>query len=283
MQFVSCVKKVAITTGIVLFCSLISQSSIMAATIGTSDITTAGSFIEFATGDLFFLGPVTLNGGYSKKEGGADTGSTYNATGITSGLNPIYADFTALGDGFGLSGAVDTQYDSEFLVGIDFGLILVNQSLTDDYKVTIQVDYSNWVDAGGGDAWADSEFTIDDSSGERFFTDVISDTVNGDEFNGNLLASFGDKVSDIGPQVFDVLLNADTFETLSGAWTMEGGTPSADANSIALADFSATVSIMGVENLSSPNPIIPEPGTIFLLGFGLLGMAGLSRTRKNRV
>lgn len=138
----------------------------------TTDLTITGQ-VEFDTGFAFADGTVTQTGSFSTTAGGTSTFSTFNGTSVT-GVNPLSGTLTDFNDGFGIMADVDSAFnsttDSKFAIGLDIGIDVQNISLTDTYKVTFKVDFSNAVDSSGADAYTDSEFLVDDPGGEVFFT-----------------------------------------------------------------------------------------------------------------
>jgi hypothetical protein len=243
------------------------------ATPFTADLSITGE-VEFDTGFALADGNVTQTGDFSTTEAGVSTSSTFDGTTVT-GANPLLGILTDFGDGFGMSADVDAGFYSEFGIGIDIGIDVMNTSATDTWKVTFKVgssDFNNEVDADGVDAFADSGFTVDVDSSEVFFTEVLSDTLFGDVLNGVDLGTFGELVSDSGEAFFDVQLAPGATALIEGAWTMEGGVFDPGTATV---DFSAFLSVDSVENLTQ----VPEPGTLLLLATGLGGLAVIRRRR----
>ena len=212
-------------------------------------------------------------------EGGATTDSAFSGA-APPATDPLTGTLTQLGDGFGVIDVdVDSLFDSEFEVGIDIDIGITNNSATDTYKVTFKVDFSNAVDASGADAFADSEFTVDDPGGEVFFTDLLSDTVFGDEIGGVATGNFGDPLSESNPAfLFDVIFAPGATGNIIGDYTLTGG--AFETGSTAFADFSGFISVHDVMNQTSVP--VPEPATLILLGTGLTGLAAFRRRRKAR-
>lgn len=229
----------------------------------------------FAADPLDNFGPVTQTGDISKVEGGVAVGTPFSGALVGPGPNPLPGTLTDIGDGFGMHADIDAIETSEFQLAIDLTLDLENTSPTDTFKVTVKVMFSNSAASSGADAFSDSEFTLDDSGGEFFFTDVVSDTLFGNEIGGVPTGEFGGLVSDAGMASFDFILLPLAMETILGELVIDGGVFAPGA---ATADFEAFVGIEAIMNLTRPVQV-PEPGSLVLLGSGLLGL-GLVRRRR---
>lgn len=253
-------------------CALLQPGAAQAASI-TPNLTISGQ-VAFDTGFAYADGSLNQSGDFSKTVGGIITSSSFAGTTV-SGLNPLAGTLTDLGDGFGMSAATSASFGSEFALGFDIGIALANNS-ADDYRITLKIDYSNTMDAGGPDAYVDSEFTVNDAGGEVFFSDLISDTYYGDTFNGIDNNTFGAHLSDIGVATFDIYLNAYSTTNITSAWTMEGGVYGDPG--YATLDFSAFISVDEVKNLSA----VPVPAALYLFGTGLSGLAAIRMRRRKQ-
>ena len=236
-----------------------------------SSLTITGS-VQFDTvNSSAASGGATQGGSFSGTFSGATTSSTINNTTVT-GANPLAGSMTEIGDSLGSvlniageSGGTNAGMFTDFFVDIS------NTSATDQFMVTFAVDFSNIIDANGGDAYADSQLSIIDTTNslEVFFTDLTSDTFFGDMVNGVNPGTFGDALADSGIAMFDITINPLATINLSGLNSIEGGAYSADGDYSGM--LQTVLSIAGVTNISTPTPV-PEPSSLLLLGLGLLGL-----------
>ena len=256
------------------------------------DITGSAWFDAIFAQDNFF--DATQSGDIYKIVGGSIGSSPFTDTTVNN-PNPQEGTLTQTGDGVGTSVNASAGLFENFGVGVDLELMIENLSPTSQYQVTVKAEFSNSVntngpftnDASGYDAFADSEFSVQDSSGEVFFTDLVSDTIFGNEENGTLLSSYGGPLTDLlFSDTFDVILNPLATETILGFYTLRGGVfddPTwwnlAAEPGFSDVDFSAFLSVDSVEYLGEvidPNAV-PIPATLPLLGFGLAGLAAIRK------
>ena len=210
--------------------------------------------------DGFSIG---TSGDFSTVSGGIADISTYAVDSSVTGVNPQAGALTDIGDGFGFSG-IASMTDDVFSAGFDTYIGITNVSLIDTYEVTFKLNFSNMVNADGGDAYADSELTLfKDGVDEIFFSDLVSDTSFGDTDGGVATGGFGDALSDGGDAFFTYTLNPSELLELDMSWTLEGGD---FAGGLAEADLSAFLSVHSVERQAVPTPL---PATFFLVGLGL--------------
>jgi hypothetical protein len=214
-------------------------------------------------------GGATQHGSFSGTFNAANTSSTINDTTVT-GSNPLSGNMTEIGDGLesvlNIAGSAGGENGGMFT---DFFVDITNNSATDQFLITFAVDFSNTVDANGGDAYADSQLSIFDDTAfiEVFFTDLTSDTFFGDMFNGTDPGTFGDALSDIGIATFDITIDPLATINLSGLNSIEGGAYSGDGNYSG--QLETVLSVVEVTNLTNP---IPLPSSLILLSMGLASL-----------
>ncbi len=220
------------------------------------DIKIAGTS-TFDTGFSLVMGTVSQTGTFSRTSGGLSTVSTFNGTTV-SGANPISGTLTDPGDGFGISADVDALFDSEFAIGIDIVIDITNDSVAIPYELTFEVNFTNKVNSGGSDAWAESELTIDAPFGKVFFTQVVSDTILGNVIGGVETGGFGGNVADNGMSSFKILVDPLATLTIKAYLTQDGG--ALDIDSAAEINFSSFISVQDVAAVP-----IPHTGSIISL------------------
>ena len=242
----------------------------------SSDISITGS-LAFDDATAFVGGDGTHSGSLTATQGGSDTTTTYDDTSVSSGINPLAGMLTDIGDGFSFrgSGSASTVF-GEIFGGVDLAVEMANTSVSDSYEVVLGVDFFHSVDAGGADAYIESVFDLFDrgSPGSEMFTDIVSDTFFGDERNLVPLGTFGAEVTDSDTLGLTYQLDPGDVLELAGFYTLEGLFP--ESGTIA-GSYDFGFEILDVSRLSAPPPDVPLPGTVFLLGAGLLGLAGAAR------
>lgn len=221
----------------------------------------------------FSFGPTT--GQMINTIGGTPTTTSLAGSIATTGSNPLSGTLTDFGDSFSFGGS-GSATNEEFAMGID-SLITITNNTASTFEIILGLNFSNFVSSAGNDAYADSEFSVSRDGTEIFFTDLVSDTVNGNTVGGSSVLGSGGDLSESGLFQIVLLLNASQSTTLDSFWTLEGG--DFDAGS---AGFSSLFSfnVRSVIDQSTPPPsTVPTPGTLALIGIALFGL-GLTR-RKN--
>ncbi len=232
-----------------------------AASIGP-DVSVTGS-VTYDTGS--FVYNASHSGTMTATVGGATTTTTYSANstgflvGSAIGASPLMGVLTDTDDGFGITGAASglgAIDDAEFGIGIDVTMTISNTSPTSIYQVTVGIDYRNSVDSVGTDAYVDSEFMLfqraagDPPPGtEKFYTYLLTDTVNGNESGENSGLGFGGPLSDIGTDTLVLTLNPGDAIIIDGDWTMEGGAFVDATSEASLYDFNVQLTIQDVHIL----------------------------------
>lgn len=240
-----------------------------------SDLAVTGA-ISFDTTNSF-AADADSTGAFSTIVGGV-RGSSLYTDGAADAPNPRSATFTHLGDGFALNGVGNAAgADSAMVAGVDFLLTLVNTSSAATYTVHLEMVFDHRVDSDGSDAFANSEFTIDEGGAEVAFTDLTSDTVFGDELGGADLGTAGEEVIDDGTRVLTAILTPGASIAYDGAWT--GEAESFEPDSSSLLDFSGSFRITSVES-DQPQAVIPLPASLPLALGGLALLAGVARRRR---
>jgi len=198
-------------------------------------------------------------GSFFITSGGTTTTSSYDDMSAVTGDNPLLGNLTQVFDGFGFNGAASIT-DDEFLIGFDTTINVTNNSLAIQ-TIEFRLDFSNLVSASGDDAYADSELVLSQklsgefSFTEIFFSDLISDSLNGDSFNGADAGSMGVQQSDMGVFFFSLLLNPAEQADLRLSWTLEGG------------DYAGG---LAEGSLNASLKVVPIPGALWLMLSGML-------------
>lgn len=242
----------------------------------SSDLSISGavSFDQsFAAGELF--GGATQSGNINVTQGGVNTSSAYSGA-TAPATNPLNGVLTATGDGFGFSGnAAAPAGGDQYGIGINLGINLSNSSATTTYVVVFRVDFSNQVNAGGNDAYTESELSLKDALlNELFFTHLISDTLYENQKNGNYTGAFGGIESDNGFSTLTFTLNPGASLSFDGTWTLRSLVNDGNAT----ADLTSFISVDSVTGRGgNPNPV-PAPATLLLV---MLGYAAMRMVRRN--
>ncbi len=236
--------------------------------------------------ESFSLG---ASGDFKIVSGGVATTSTYDAASAVApiGGNPLAGTLTDIGDGFGFTGTAsatatlddigdpndpfdDVYIEELFTIGFDTAINVINNTSVMQ-TVVFRLSFSNMVNAddtadfdntGITDAYAHSNFFLFDdiSIGDIFFSDLSSDTLNGDENGGNLIdpATYGATLTESGDVLFSYMINPSDEVNLFMSWTLEGGDY---VGGLAEADLNAFLSV---------DRVVPLPGSLWLMLSGML-------------
>lgn len=248
---------------------------------------------------------VTLNGLSTSAPPGLTQSGIFSATvgGSTSSVNadappapsslPLGGALTDINDGVGMnftgSGNSANGTGRSDLFG-DYSVVLSNQSATDTFIVTLGWQFTNQIDANGADAYAKGEMFLNNGAPQDLvFSDLISDTVLGDQAGGSndgtqwdtpfgFLTSFGAALLDSGTVLLDFTLSPGQTINLTGRNDMSGIVNSGDYS----ATVDSRVFVSGVVNQTTttpPPPALPEPASLWLFGAGLMGLRAVRRSR----
>ena len=197
--------------------------------------------ISYDTGFATNNSGASLSGTMSTIIGGAETASGFT-NGAVTGSNPLAGNLTDTGDGIAIRDVMASAINNASTkAGVDVRLSLGNTSVTATYDVVLLFDSNNHVDVSGTDAYVHSEFTVDENGSEKFFTDIESDVVNGDQLNGISQGTFGAPTTDSAAEILNITLGPGATVIIDGDWTMK--LESLAANSGANGDFSGTMTV----------------------------------------
>lgn len=255
-------------------------------------------------GDLAISGTLDFDnspfgGGFSSISGSAMTSGSLNLTagGATStstfddltvmGADPLMGNLTMTGDGLNVTGTADTRDGGTLSVEVLGNISTQNNSGTDMYKITFQIDFSGSVTATGADAAMEIEFDVGSlmSSTDIASIELLSDTIAGNrrfvELDQMTVQDdgmgLGGLISLNYMATFDVTLNPGASFDFTAFWNWT----SLFSTDLAGADFDISLSILSVENLT--DPVDPRPVSApGILGVFALGLFGLHATRRRR-
>jgi hypothetical protein len=225
------------------------------------------------------------------------TGSTITTTlngGTISGSDPLSGTLSDIGDGFGIgfnaSGAsVPSGEGNENPTALrplfgELELTIQNNSAIDSFLVSLQVDFSQAVDASGADAFAQTEILLELANNiQEMSSKIVSDTLFGNqEFastDGNTNAAegtFGGPLSDNNVLTLVYWLDPGDVVNLGS-----------DSHEVTLlgnafkGSFSASTEVLvtvgSVEKVQEQP--LPEPGTLLLLAIGIISVGYANRHR----
>ncbi|MCW8092722.1 hypothetical protein [Alteromonas sp. ASW11-130] len=231
-----------------------------------TDLTIDGTVAFNTSLSLPASGSATQGGDMTAYIGGVNTISVVDNVTVT-GDNPLGGVFVDFDDGVEINAG--GSGDANSAVGdliFDIAFDLTNSSLTSDYQIFFEVEYFNFVNADGTDAYIDAEINLFDNGLNEFFaSDLTSDTVFGDSVNGTDLPTSGDSQLDAGIFEFDITLTAGTSDFFTGLVKIDGEDFGGDGSFFGNAEVWITV-VDAVEL----NADVPEPSVFTILLSGLL-------------
>lgn len=188
--------------------------------------------------------------------------------------------------GNGASGSGNGFNSLSFTFDVLTDPVILDFSFFADPYMKVEVDNSDGTALPGSDATASlsMSITISDEFGNQFFgwapdgnpggIDNGSEISDPFDLNRELFASLAGP----GPKVYDPTGDA----TFGGGFLGLGGFFQAQSNPLGLGRYtlSATMDESVTTNILNETTVIPEPGTLFLLGAGLIALAGIGRKKK---
>ncbi|MEM9367404.1 MAG: hypothetical protein AAGD07_15545 [Planctomycetota bacterium] len=194
-----------------------------------------------------------------------DTALTHHGNGVVGA-----------GDGFGGSAIIrgTTDVDTSFRADIDLDnaspgfsqpLVFFNRSATQSYEVSLSLAYDHDVQASGPDAGIRSDFDLTVNSTKVFGSELVSDTMTGDFFNGPL-ASTGALLEDDGIFQFSMVLSPGQISTVGLDHTIEGPASGFKSGTVT---GNATY-FLSLDNVTA----VPEPSSVLLGALLVIGIFG---------
>jgi hypothetical protein len=215
--------------------------------------------------------------------GGVLSTSTVDDTTVT-GSNPRGGQLTDLLDGIGLNAMLSSNglgYADAFV--FDYNFEIVNSSITDDYIVSFAIDYDLSVDSATR-AYVDNRLILEnpaETPAEFFFSDLTSDTEDGNTVNGVGTGNNGGTESDAGIFTFDITVNAGETKFFTGEIKLDGESFLSNSSMIALNDsFISVTAAQSTSNPPRPPTDVSEPSSVLLLLSGLFALGIKRRVAK---
>lgn len=248
---------------LLIFISFLSLS----ANAGVIPLTVASdSSIEYDDANSF-----NDSGAFELTSGGLITSSS-TSDGSVSGVNPLTGPFSHTGDKVDFRGDASVT-NEDFIIGFDGMVSFENNSLTDSYELFFTLNYSNFVNSSGLDGNAFSEFSLSVNGTEEYFTQLLSDSLNGNEIAGESDDGsggdfgLGGNLSESATELFSVEIAPSDLLKIEYFWTSESID---NISGSSMVNFDSYLRLDSVVNLSTPPTGVPEPKSIFLFAFTLL-------------
>jgi hypothetical protein len=242
----------------------------------------------FGGGASSVIGDAMTSGSLNLTAGGATSTTTFDGLTVM-GADPLMGNLTMTGDGLNVTGTADARNGDTLALEVLGDFSTQNNSGTDMYKITFQIDFSGSVTATGADAAMEVEFDVGPlmSPSDIASYEVLSDTIGGNRRFVELdLMTVQDDGMGLGGLVtlnhmatFDVTLNPGASFDFTAFWSWT----SLFSTDIASGDFDISLSILSVENLTNPDGPprdVPAPAG---LGLFALALSGLFAARRRKV
>ena len=207
----------------------------------------------------FSFGPTS--GSFRVVSGGSITSATFSGE-VATPSNELTGVLTNIDDGTGFEGVANANFE-EFAIGFDSVISVFNDTPSTE-TVVFRLNYSNMVNADGGDAFAASELTLSQKLvGDIDFTEIhashlVSDSSIGDFVGGTGTGTFGQSLTDSGDMLFSFMIGSAEQIELKMSWTLVGGEFFGGPADLAEADLNADLTI------------VPLPGSLVLMISGML-------------
>lgn len=219
------------------------------------------------------------SGDFSLIQGGVTFTSTYSDGVVAPGDdNPLGGSLSDTGDGIGFTGSA-TSDGEYFFAGFDGFMTIENDSAL-VYDIVLKLIFGNSVTANG-DAFADSEFYIEANGSEVFFSDLLVDTVFGNEIAGVATdpETFGGTLDESGTVLLPFVLNPTEILDLVLFWTAEGQDYGVDGAAFSFSQFLSIDS--AVARTAQPPTDVPAPSIVLLFLLTFAGFVARSTKTKN--
>ncbi len=236
--------------------------------------------------------------------GGRSSAASVTAQLAASGTLPQGGTLLDLGDGVGITADMSGLCDgapaqTDGLFG-EYDFDLRNRSATDRYRVSLKIEFSNSVAAAGPATAPDGAYSIGlitfaEDGGERFYSNLTSDTVLGDKIDVTPTGTLGQPLRDGGVRTLDVEVPPGGAIHLAGRQELRGAATTSGASYHGT--LRAFVSVIAAVNMTQPSAVVAadaaaapardaSPSAFFLYGMAicvalaLLGVIWFTRRRK---